>query len=314
MSISSNTDYTAIIHIINNNYSINVHKISLHRDMIGCVYFLEDNVKKYVLKIYRSFNLHNALQTIEILEYLKENEYPVVAIIPTVIGSKSITVDTPEGSCVGILFDYVDGSTPERTAEIDKIGQQIGKLHNIMQNYPQDLINRTKDEYINDYTQIMSSKNYLPNRIIDIQQYGDELWTRINKLSKGFCHGDAHTGNMIKTKNDKYVLFDFDDASGDYPIMDVAYMSNDTNFNRFYDDGYEKTMRMFERFYKGYCKERTLSDFEIKSIFDFIAVQHFQIVSRIVSCQGLQEVSAEFFDEQYGWLLNWGNLCERKNV
>lgn len=100
-----------------------------------------------------------------------------------------------------------------------------------------------------------------------------------------------------------HVLFDFDEASGDYPSMDVAYMSDDTNFNLFHDSAYDKTMRLYERFYSGYSKIRTSSDNEFHAVFDFIAIRHYQIISRIVRCQGLSSISKDFCDEQYNWLI-----------
>ena len=119
---------------------------------------------------------------------------------------------------------------------------------------------------------------------------------------------------MLQTRTGKYVLFDFDEASGDYPIVDVAYLSDATNFNCFSKKAYEKAMRMFERFYKGYSKERAVSDAEINAIFDIVAIRHYTIIGRIVRCQGPQCISQDFFDEQYEWLLKWKNLCEKKRA
>ena len=85
-------------------------------------------------------------------------------------------------------------------------------------------------------------------------------------MHRGFCHGDLHTENMLQTEAGKYVLIDFDDASGDFPIMDVAYLCDYTSFNYFSDDAYDKTSRLFDRFYNGYIIERTISAVEINSI------------------------------------------------
>jgi hypothetical protein len=72
MFINSYTDYDNLIRIVNESYQVNAENIQLHRDGVGRVYFLEN---KYVLKIYRSFYADNALQTIEILEYLKNYNF-----------------------------------------------------------------------------------------------------------------------------------------------------------------------------------------------------------------------------------------------
>ncbi|GKX67663.1 phosphotransferase enzyme family protein [Inconstantimicrobium mannanitabidum] len=305
-------EHDILVNALNRSYQLNINQIGLYRDMIGRVYFLQSQGKRYVFKIYRNFKTDDALQTIRILNYLKANLYPVVSVVNTVQNESNIFVDCSEGSCVGVLYDYVDGITPNGKQEAGSIGKQIGKLHKLMESYPHKLAHKTKIDYIDDYISIMKEKNFDSEKIIDLQQYGDELWNRISKLPKSFCHGDLHTGNMLRNQRGEYVLFDFDDASGDYPSMDVAYMSDDTNFNQFQESMYDKTMHLYESFYSGYSKIRPLSNMEYNSIFDFIAVRHFQIISRIVRCQGLQSLDEKDCYEQYTWLMNWRELCIKK--
>jgi Ser/Thr protein kinase RdoA (MazF antagonist) len=305
-------DYGNLINEINRSYPINIKHIELHREMIGKVYFLQSQDKRYTLKIYRSFKTDDALQTIRILDYLKENSYPAVSIIRTEQSESHIILSSQDGCCVGILYDYVEGAMPDGKIEAESIGIQIGELHNLMDKYPDQLKNRPKTEYIDDYISIMRELDFHSGKTLELEQYGNLLWERIMKLPKNFCHGDLHTGNMIRNQSGEYVLLDFDDASGDYPSMDVAYMSDDTNFNHFHESMYDQTMHLCERFYSGYSKVSVLSNNEIHAILDFIAIRHFQIISRIVRCQGMQSVSKEFCDEQYVWLMKWQELCAKK--
>lgn len=305
-------DYGNLINQINRSYPINIKHIELHREMIGMVYFLQSQDKRYTLKIYRSFKTDDALQTIRILDYLKENSYPAVSIIRTEQNESHIILSSQDGCCVGILYDYVEGAMPDGKIEAESIGIQIGQLHNLMDKYPDKLKNRPKTEYIDDYISIMRELDFHSGKTLELEQYGNLLWERIMKLPKNFCHGDLHTGNMIRNQSGEYVLLDFDDASGDYPSMDVAYMSDDTNFNHFHESMYDQTMHLCERFYSGYSKVSVLSNNEIHAILDFIAIRHFQIISRIVRCQGMQSVSKEFCDEQYVWLMKWQELCAKK--
>ncbi|HBS44871.1 MAG TPA: hypothetical protein DEA91_11140 [Paenibacillus sp.] len=223
-----------------------------------------------------------------------------------------IILSSQDGCCVGILYGYVEGAMPDGKIEAESIGIQIGELHNLMDKYPDKLKNRPKTEYIDDYISVMRELDFHSGKTLELEQYGNLLWERITKLQKNFCHGDLHTGNMIRNQSGEYVLLDFDDASGDYPSMDVAYMSDDTNFNHFHESMYDQTMRLCERFYSGYSKVRVLSNNEINAVLDFIAIRHFQIISRIVRSQGLQCVSKEFCDEQYVWLMKWQELCAKK--
>ncbi len=48
-------------------------------------------------------------------------------------------------------------------------------------------------------------------------------------------------------------------------------------------------------------------------IFDFIAVRHFQIISRIVRCHGLQSLDEKDCYEQYYWLMKWREFCIKQH-
>lgn len=305
-------NYDNLINKINSTYHLNIQHIELLREMIGKVYILHSRENMYVLKIYQSFKTNDALQTVQILDYLNANSFPSVSIIRTEQNDSHIILSQQDSCCAGILYDYVEGTTPEGLVETESIAEHVGELHNLMVGYPHKLTNRTKIEYIDDYFSIMRELDFQSEKILELEQYGNELWERITKLPKGFCHGDLHTGNMIRNSRGDYVLLDFDEASGDYPSMDVAYMSDDTNFNQFHESMYDKCMRLYERFYSGYSRVRTLSDNEFYAVFDFIAIRHFQIISRIVRCQELQCISKEFCEEQYGWLMKWNEICIKK--
>lgn len=287
-------DYCNLIELINLSYRIGIQHIELHREMIGRVFLLHNEDKRYVLKVYRSNKTDDALQTVRILDYLKANSYPVVSIVQTVQDDSHIVLNWQDDNCIGIVYEYIEGDTPDGKIEAELIGEQIGSLHQLMEKYPDKLINRTKLVYIDDYISIMRELDFDSGKVIELEHYGNKLWERMQSLPKGFSHGDLHTGNMITNHSGQYVLFDFDEASGDYPSMDVAYMSDDTNFNLFHDAAYDRTMRLYERFYSGYSKIRTLSDNEFYAVFDFIAIRHYQIISRIVRCQGLSSISKDF--------------------
>ncbi|WP_162265442.1 phosphotransferase [Abyssisolibacter fermentans] len=305
-------DCDNLIKILNNCYKLNFKEIYLHREMIGCVYFAKNSRKKYVLKIYRQFNTEQALQSIEVIQFLKKNNYPVVSIIPTEVGSLYIKLNIPEGQCIGILYDYIEGIEPNFSTEITNVGQQIGELHNLMIKYPNPLIKRDKEFYIDRYVAILQKLHYSSVKIKELESYGNEIWSNIKRLPNGFCHGDLHSGNMLQTKLNKYILFDFDIVSYSYSIIDVATLSNDTGFNQLDESTYDSTKKMFERFYQGYSKKRTINDIEIAAIFDFIAVRHYELIATITECQGLNSLSQSFLDEQFEWLMKWRDICNRK--
>jgi Ser/Thr protein kinase RdoA (MazF antagonist) len=311
-TITSSADTAHLRDILNTCYPIRVDQVHLHRDMIGYVYIAASISQKYVLKLYRPFDSENALRSIGILEYLKQQDYPVVSIVPTRTGDSHVVIDTPHGESVAVLFDYLDGPEPDLQTEIVELARQVGRLHQVMETYPHPLPRRGKDFYVARYLSIMQKMDYPANRISDLGAYGSECWSRIERLPAGFCHGDLHTGNMRHTAPGCYVLFDFDIASRTHTLIDIATLCDDSDFNRFDAAAYDRTRQVFERFYQGYRQEREMSDAEIAAIFDFIPVRHYEIIATIVQCQGLEELSYAFLDEQYDWLMRWKELCEGK--
>lgn len=317
-------DTNYLLGLINTSYVINGEQMRLHRDMGGRVYIVDSLSGKLVFKLYRSVHTDNALQSVSVIDYLSKNHYPVVSIIPTRNGDMNIMVDVPEGKCVGILYDYVDGqdigflhNSKDGTelqlhAGIESLGQQIGVLHRIMQGYNKPLIRRGREFFIERFITLLKRDHYDPCRIEVLEKYGLELWSHMALLPSGFCHGDLHTGNMLLTVEHQYVLYDFDIVSHAYPMIDVATLCDATNFNVFDEGSYDRTTQLFEEFYRGYRRERTLTKAEIAAIYDFIPIRHFELIATIVLTHH-EDIKHPFIDEQYEWLLSWKELCARKS-
>lgn len=148
-------NYDDLIQELKRAYPLHIEQIKLHREMIGGVYYVQCRNSRYVLKIYRSFKAADALQSVRILDYLQAHSYPAVPVIRTVQQESHIVLEHHGAPCVAILYEYIEGEMPDGTAEAADIGQQIGELHQVMQQYPEPLIRRAKADYIDDYISIM---------------------------------------------------------------------------------------------------------------------------------------------------------------
>jgi hypothetical protein len=160
---------------------------------------------------------------------------------------------------------------------------------------------------------LLKRNGYDASRIGDMDQLGKVLWQNMANLPEGFCHGDLHTGNMILNERNEYVLFDFDVCALAYPLIDVATPCDASNFNVFDEAAYDRTARVFDRFYRGYSQARVLTEAEISALYDFIAIRHYEIIATIVETRG-ETLDTAFMDEQYGWLMDWKNLCDKKRA
>ncbi len=144
------------------------------------------------------------------------------------------------------------------------------------------------------------------------KEYGDLLWKRVEGLPKGFCHGDYHTGNMLLNTRGQYVLFDFDAAAYAFPIFDIAVICDMTDYFSFSEQGFYETSQVLERFLIGYREYNFIRDEEINSVYDFIAIRHFEVQATIIENLGYSCVDEKFIDDQYIWLMQWDKLYKTR--
>lgn len=227
-------------------------------------------------------------------------------------------MDMPEGKRIGVLYSFIKGTKPAFETDIKNIGVQVGRLHNIMQTYPRPLIKRGRAFFIDRYVNIMKENQYCAAKVAQLESYGNQLWLNMEQAPIGFCHGDLHSDNMIKTESGVFTLFDFDVVSEAYTIIDVAVLSDQTNFNKLDESAYDSTRQMFERFYQGYVQQRVLNRAEILAIFSFIAIRHYELIATMVNyrlhVEGRHWLSDALFDQQYEWLMKWHDICNQRRV
>lgn len=289
-------------------YSKSFDDIQLHRDMIGYVCIVYAGKEKFVLKLFRSIYTSQAIQSIEIMKYLYESGYPTAHIISTSSGMPYFTYHFQEEIRIGVLYEFVDGIEPDKGINIENIGKQTGNLHNLMKKYNANICHHAKPFFINRYINLLTEMHY--PRTEQFKEHGDMLWKRVESLPKGFCHGDYHTGNMILNSKGQYVLFDFDAAANAFPVYDIAVICDMTDYFKLSEQGYAETSRMLKRFLKGYYEFNSVNEAEIRSIYDFIAIRHFEVQATIIENLGLTCIDEQFIDDQLEWLMKWDKLYD----
>lgn len=281
----------------------------------GCTsYCVWSEDEKYFMKIIPSTFIDTAKQSLSILMYLHEKGFPSPYVILSKQGFPYIEVDTLEGKVLWVLYEYIDGQEPYQGEDTEAIGALIGQLHSIMQDYKGNLQIHGKEFFIDRYINILKKKNYNANKIDAFSEYGDILWRRIEKLPRGYCHGDLHRGNLLRTLSGKYYLLDFDTSCHAFPTYDIMVMCNSTDYFDFDDKGYQNSKETYETFLKGYTKYRTLSEIELEAFYDFIAIYHYQLQATIIEIYGLDCVDDKFLDKQLDWLMKWREQCKRHNM
>ncbi|MDF2944633.1 MAG: aminoglycoside phosphotransferase [Herbinix sp.] len=270
---------------------------------MGYVCIVNVGVEKYVLKLFRSKHTSQAIQSIEIMKYLYEAGFPTALIIPTANGMLYFTINLQEEIRIGVLYEFVDGIEPDKGKSIENIGEQTGKLHNLMKNYKANICHHTKSFFIDRYINLLTEMHY--PRTEQFKIHGDMLWKRVEGLSNGVCHGDYHTGNMILNNEGQLVVFDFDAAAYAFPLYDIAVICDMTDYFEFSEQGYVETSRMLQRFLRGYNKFNTVEQEEINFVYDLIAIRHFEVQATIIDNLGFACIDEKFIDDQFEWLMKW---------
>jgi Ser/Thr protein kinase RdoA (MazF antagonist) len=307
-------EHQEIMSLVNKQYPMNFEQIELLRDGPSYVCTVSNAKNKFVIKIYRNCLLERGMQSIEIMTYLSRNGYPIPSIIPTKDGLTNFLFDSNEGKRMGVLYNFVEGIDPYESINAEMIGRQVAEMHNLMHKFKGKLIQHDKYYFIDFYISKLRDMGYPEKKIEKFSEHGDMLWRSVKKLSRGFCHGDLHTGNILLTPLNKYVLLDFDLASFSFSIFDIMTLCDKTDYFDFQYGGFEKVTRMIDSLCTSYTKCRHISDEEISAIYNFIAVRHYQLQAQIIDLYGLDCVDEDFIDNQYDWLMKWHEQCERAGI
>ncbi|MFT4144288.1 MAG: phosphotransferase [Mobilitalea sp.] len=290
-------------------YGVKFEDIQLLRDWIGQVYIVKEEDKKYILKVFRKQYTNNALQSAAVMHYLKSSGFPVPIIVATV--NSDLFFLTDDGR-IAILYEYVEGGEPKRKHSLEELGHLSGQMRCIMEKYKGELDHKGREFYIDRYLSILNKKHY--KETDHFSEIGTKLWNRVKDNKLEFCHGDFHIGNMIHN-NTGIIIYDFDACGIAHPLYDIATVCDGTDYfdlsNRNFEMGISRTKKNVEMFLKGYNKYYSVNDAELRNIFDYIAIRHFDIQATIIECQGLDCVDESFLNNQYSWLTKWEDACTK---
>ncbi|MBN2075061.1 MAG: phosphotransferase [Dehalococcoidales bacterium] len=313
---------SALLTIINQKYAINGVKIRLYRISQGQVFFIQTPTGRKVFKLYLPTCSDSAIQTTHVISYMDKCDYPVVQIIPTVTGELFVTLDMPEGSCIGVLFEYANGicigflhrwrtnKQPLVHPLTRQFGRQVGLMHRLMEHYNgPPLVHRgSKERVFGDLVSLMRRDNYDEVKTRNIEEYGNELWNILKKCPTGYFHADMHTGNT-KYHNGKFIWMDFDRASISYPIMDIGWLL-EIDWLCFHEESLDRSRSLFEEIYNGYTLERPLTDGEIAAVFHSVAMIHYEGVASNTIMKN-KKLETWLMDREYEWLMRWRECCSK---
>jgi Ser/Thr protein kinase RdoA (MazF antagonist) len=293
-----------IISILNEHYPICFDKHEQLRDGGSTSYALFSGNDKYFLRVVKPAFFDTAIIGVNIQVFLQNKGFPVPPVIHTKDGLPYVQTENE----LYILYEYIEGveSDPEQDAEA--IGALVGNLHQMMKDYPGELVKRDKNFYIGRYIEILRNRKY--PRVEEFFLYGEQLWDRIKDLPRGFCHGDVYSGNIHKTPDGKLYLLDFDTSCEGFPMYDPALICDMTKYFHFDECNFDRSKKVLSRFIPEYTRYRPLSQADIAAFYALIAVQHFSTQATVMEIFGHDCLNDTELDYQLEWLYRWREQCE----
>ena len=167
----------------------------------------------------------------------------------------------------------------------------------MMKSYAGEINILGKECYIGRMTKIFYAyydENY---KIQQLDEFGAIAYSKIANLPRGFCHGDYGLHNMKKS-NGKLYVFDFDVASGSYPMFDIACICDTSNFWKFNKKDQQKVEDNVSRFAETYTKYCDLSQLEIDAYLYFLALRQYE-VRATVAFKSIYKMGTHFLNENY---------------
>ena len=265
--------------------------------------YIINGKNKYLLKVIGSAFSETARQSVSIMRYLEGNGFPVPKTIPTKSGEAFFEAESDGEKKLIVLMEFIDGDEPNLEECATEVGGLVGRFHQLMEMYPEEVSPKGKEFFIGRYLEFLRKKNY--PRIAEYEELGERLWDKVKDIPQGKCHGDLHRGNLLQNPDGQIYLVDFDTVCRAPLIFDVMVMCDMTDYFNLKQEDIELTKEVYKKFLLGYSDYHKLSDEEILSFPYWVAIRHFQLQATILEIYGVNCIDEGFIDGQLYWLNKW---------
>jgi Ser/Thr protein kinase RdoA (MazF antagonist) len=296
-----------LLEILTTKYGIENPSLEFLREGGGHTYIVNAH-EKYIVKVIGAAFSDTARQSVAVMRYLEENDFPVPKTILTKSGDALFeTVEDGENKLI-VLMEFIDGDEPDMEKYASEVGALVGRFHQLMEQYPITPVLHDKEFFIGRYLEFLRKKNY--PRLSEYKELGESLWEKVANLPQGNCHGDLHRGNLIQNAAGKIYLVDFDTVCRVPLMFDIMVMCDMTDYFNLKPEDVNITKDVYPNFLNGYEKYHKLSNEEKLSFYDWVAIRHFQLQATILEIYGIDCIDENFIDYQLYWLNKWQEMTE----
>ena len=293
--------------ILTEKYGVESRTLEFLREG-GSHTYVVNGKNKYLLKVIGSAFSDTARQSVSIMRYLEENGFPVPKTILTKSGEAVFETENEGEKDLIVLMDFIDGDEPELEKCATEVGALVGRFHQLMEKYPEEVVPKGKEFFIGRYLEFLRKKNY--PRIAEYEELGECLWDKVKDLPQGKCHGDLHRGNLLQNADGLIYLVDFDTVCRAPFMFDVMVMCDMTDYFNLKQEDIELTRDVYQKFLSGYSGYHALNREEIRSFPYWVAIRHFQLQATILEIYGIDCIDEGFIDGQLWWLNKWQKATE----
>ena len=288
--------------ILRSHYGLQDFSLRFLREGGSRVYLVEGE-SGYLLKVIGSAFADTARQSVSVMRFLESRGFPVPKTLLTQSGEALLETSLDGELLLILLQEFIEGDEPDLEVRAPEAGDLVGRLHCLLEQYPDKLVSRGYDFFIGRYLDILRKKNY--HGLSAYEELGRKLWQKVSGQPEGNCHGDLHRGNLLEAADGQIYLLDFDTVCYAPVMFDVMVMCDMTDYFRLNPEDIDRTGRVYEQFLSAYTQRRSLTAAEKQSFPDWVAIRHFQLQATIVETYGPDCIDTQFIDWQLHWLKSW---------
>ena len=270
----------SVLQLVNLHYKLSA-PISCKYYVLGLHdnYLVESNSEKFIFRLYRNDwrTEEEIFFELELLSYLIKKSANVAYPIATNKSELSISINSPEGKRIGVLFHYAKGYAPDGGISLEEctlLGSSVANIHEKTKNFKIHYTRSNLDlTYLVDRSLALIKPFLNSKQYVYLQSIQSKLQSNISQLSTengdfGICIGDVNPTNFHIDEEKTITHFDFDQCGYGYRAFELGKFSSSLY-------GSESKKGKMRAFIQGYETVRHLTDIEK------ISIPYFEIASII---------------------------------
>ena len=236
----------------------------------------------YYLRAYRIRwrTLADIQYELDVLNHLKQKNFPAAKPIPCEDGKFFCAVSAPEGTRYLSLFSEAPGdeisydAEPEKTAQ--RYGQAVAQMHNVLADFssPHQRFHLDLAHFIDQPLRHIESflVTSRPDDWKYVQHFAETLRQQIvslpvDELEQGFCHGDLQGYHTNVAPDSTLTFFDFDCGGFGYRAYDLAVFLWCCRLE-------DAVAVRWEPFVNSYRVNRAINELDVKAVPLFVCARY----------------------------------------